>query len=363
MPASLCDLGDVNWARVAISAATGAVAGYLGPCLNLLKDVEGFFVDSMLDALVDGIEHSVLAWMEGEEGRDIIASFGYGAALAFALSAGIKAAGIFVQKIANSVGPQIAEIAKKNAPQLVRKISRLSGRIHKVIYSMKKTVDSSMFHSEYIHRRIMENQLDRLADASSQKLAKRSFRQLTKSDILDTNGNEITKKQLIEIFDASADNTVIGRIIIEGEIVDIVKMNGMVGIFFDAQKYLTVNVPGGITTDRKINFPNAAKEIKEAWLKDPGLIPESIAEIIELSSKELEDMLPDDIVTIIQKSDWVMHENIDKLTISLVPRAFHEEIKHMGGVGLAKFLKNHMGFEFFERFVSAAATGTVQAAA
>ena len=58
-----------------------------------------------------------------------------------------------------------------------------------------------------------------------------------------------------------------------------------------------------------------------------------------------------------------MHENIDKLTITLVPRAIHEEIKHMGGVGLAKFLKNNLGVEFFERFVSAAATGTVQAAA
>ena len=357
-------LGDVNWARVAISAATGAVAGYLGPYLNAtFTGAKYFFIDSSLDALVGGIEHSVLAWMEGKEGRDIIASFGYGAALGFALSGGFKAVGKLVQKIANGVSPQIAEIAKKNSPQLVKKVSRLSGRVHKVIYSMKKTVDNSMFHSEYIHRRIMENQLDRLANEGSKRLAKKSFKHLDKFGILDTNGNEITKKQLIAIFDSSGDNTVIGRFVIEDEIVDIVKMNGMVGIFFNAKKYLTVNVPGGITTDRKINFPNAAEEIKKAWVKDPTLIPASIAEAIELSGKEIEDLLPNDIVTFIQKSDWVMHENIDKLTITLVPRAIHEEIKHMGGVGLAKFLKNNLGVEVFERFVSAAATGTVQAAA
>lgn len=357
-------LEDVNWGRVAISAATGAVAGYLGPYLNAtLTGAKYFFIDSSLDALVGGIEHSVLAWMEGEEARDIIASFGYGAALGFALSGGFKAVGKLVQKIASSVEPQIIAIAKKNSPHLVKKVSRLSGQIHHVIYSMKEAVDSSMFHSEYIHRKILDSQLDRLADVGFQKLTKKSFKHLDKDGILDTNGNEITKKRLMELFEESSDDTVIGRYIIDDEIVDIVKKNGMVSICFDPQKYLTVAVPGGITTDRKINFPNAAEEIKKAWVKDPTLIPESIVEAIELSGKELEDLLPNDIVTIIQKSDWVMHENIDKLTISLVPRAIHEEIKHMGGVGLAKFLKFNMGLEFFERFVSAAATGTVQAAA
>ncbi len=358
-------LGDVNWSRVAISAATGAVAGFLGPYINaMFSGALYFFIDSSLDGLVGGIEHSVLAWMEGKDGQEIIKSFGYGAALGFALSGGFKAVGKLVQKMANSVGPQITEVVKRNAPLLHKKVSKLMGNSHKFVYkTLKEKVDGSMFHSEYIHRRIMENQLDRLAEEGSKKLVKRSFKHLDKFGILDANGNEITKKQLALIFDQSTDNTTIGKFIIDDEIVDIVKLNGMVGIFFDQQKYLTVVLPGGITTDRKINFPNAAEEIKKAWVRNPALIPNSIAEAIQLSGKELEDLLPNDIVTIIQKSDWVMHENIDMLSISLVPRTIHEEIKHMGGVGLAKFLKNNMGFEFFERFVSAASTGAVQSAA
>lgn len=357
-------LEDVNWTRVAISAATGAVAGYLGPYLNAtFTGATHFFVDSSLDALVGGIEHAVLAWMEGKEGSAIIASFGYGAALGFALSGGFKAAGKLVQKIADGISPHISAIVKKNSQQLVKKVSRLSGKTHHVIYSMKKNVDSSIFHNKYICDKIKYNQLDRLAEKGSQKLANKSFKNLYNFGIQDVNGNEITKKQLIAIFDESSDNTIIGRYVFGGEKVDILKMNGMVGIRFDTRKYLTVPVSGGLTSDRAINFPKAAEEIKKAWLKDPTLIPASIAADIKLSGKELEDLMPNDIVSIIQKSDWVMHENIDKLTITLAPRAIHEEIKHMGGVGLAQFLKKNMGFEFFERFVSAASTGTVQAAA
>ncbi len=111
--------------------------------------------------------------------------------------------------------------------------------------------------------------------------------------------------------------------------------------------------------DRGINFAEATKILKEQWLSDPTLIPESISNAIKEKGLSLEDMLPEDLVSVIQKSDWVMHENIDMQSITLVPRNVHEAIHHMGGVGLSNFIKSHMGFDFFERFVSAAATGMV----
>lgn len=67
------------------------------------------------------------------------------------------------------------------------------------------------------------------------------------------------------------------------------------------------------------------------------------------------------IVSIIQKSDWVIHENIDMVSAALVPRAVHEEIKHMGGVALVKYIKSHMAINHFEHLISAAAASTVVA--
>jgi hypothetical protein len=56
----------------------------------------------------------------------------------------------------------------------------------------------------------------------------------------------------------------------------------------------------------------------------------------------------------------VMHENIDLQTITLVSESIHTAseggISHMGGYGLAKYLKQHMGVEYFDRFLSAAST-------
>ena len=104
----------------------------------------------------------------------------------------------------------------------------------------------------------------------------------------------------------------------------------------------------------------AAKLLKENWLDDPSQMPESIKKALQDSNLELEDLMPEDLVEIIRKSDWVLHENVDLKTVTLVARKVHDFAKggvfHMGGYGLAKYLKEHMGAEFFDRFLSAAST-------
>lgn len=357
-------LNHVEWNKVAISAATGAVAGYLGPYINATyKGVQLFCVDSSLDAIIGGIEYSALAWMEGENAQTVIQQFGYGAALGFALSGSFKAVGGIVQKLASKIdSSEIYQISKKISPKLTRRVSRISGKTHEIIYGMKRAVDSSALHSEYISDKIILNQLERLETEGSQKLAKKSFKHLDEAGILDVDGNTITKKDLLPAFTAANDGDVIGFYNLGGEKISIVKKNGMVGIVFDT-KYQTVLLPNGITTLRSDNFEAAAEQLKKRWLDNDSLIPDSLKEAIRQTGKDLEDLSPKKIVSIIQGSDWVLHENIDKVSISLVPRAIHEEIRHMGGVGLAKFIKSHMGFEFFERFVTAASTGSVQAVA
>lgn len=149
----------------------------------------------------------------------------------------------------------------------------------------------------------------------------------------------------------------------------------MVGIVFDNTKYLTVELPNGIRYNgegtkkakkkfRERNFNEAALEIHKVWVKNPDAIPSSIKTALEANNLIIDGNLhatSKEIVAIIQDSrnGWVMHENIDMKTITLVPRALHEEVSHMGGFGLAGHVKTHMGQTFFDRFVSFAATGSV----
>ena len=360
-------LEDVDWKKVAIAAATGAVSGFLGPYVYATTQGAAYFaLDSALDGLVGGIERAVYAWMDGEEGTEIIKSFGYGFALGFALSAGFKGVGAAIGKLGSKIGPGVNKAAEKIAPNLTAKVSKLSAKFGTVIYKLKKAADSTVFHSDYISRKLAEKQLARIIEDGSDELVKKSIDNLSKSDIVDVNGEILTKDSLSKLFDEADDGAVLAYFKKGDELVQIVKKNGMVGIVFDPSKYQTITLPKGLVDDRGINFEEAAKILREQWLDDPSLIPESLAESIKRSGIDLEDMEPEKLKDIIQKSDWVLHENIDLETITLVPEAIHSVaeggISHMGGVGLVKYLKSHMGFEFFERLISAAATGAVQGA-
>ncbi|MDI9243200.1 hypothetical protein [Fusibacillus kribbianus] len=359
-------LDNINWGKVVIAAATGAVSGYLGPYVYASTAGAGYFLaDSSLDGLLGGIERAASAWLEGEDGVEIIKSFGYGVALGFALSAGFKAAGGVAEKLTTKIGPSISKLTERVFPKLTGKISTLSSTISKGIYTLKKTADSSVFHSEYISRKLALRQIERILEDGADDLAKKAIDHLSPEDIVDSNGSVISKDMLRDMFNDADDGAILAYYKKGTELVQIVKKNGMVGIVFDSSKYQTVTLPNGISGNRLENFEEAAKILKKQWLDDPTLIPESLAISIKKSGIDLEDMDAKKIVSIIQQSDWVMHENIDLATITLVPRSIHNVVEggiaHMGGVGLAKYLKSHMSMEFFERFISAAATGAIQA--
>ncbi len=365
-------LSSISWGKVVLAASAGAVSGYLGPYIYAqYTGLSYFAIDSTLDGFIGGIEYAARAWMDGENGTEVIKSFGYGFALGTALSAGFKAAGVVVEQIAKRVSPTIAKLTEKVFPKLTNRVSTLAKRVGESLNivgeslnSLKKTADASIFHSEYISHKLAHKQLLNLTNDGPGILKRRSLNHLSNSDtILDINNQLITKNKLLELFDNADDDTVLAYIKRGDELIRIVKKNGMAGIVFEPDKYLTVDLPGGLINDRTGNMLKAVVEIKEKWLDDPSLIPESLAEAIRKSGIDLEDMLDEKLLSIIRQSDWVLHENIDMKTITLVTRALHDikrgGISHMGGYALAKYLKGHFGMEFFDRFVSSAATGTV----
>ena len=372
-------VSDIEWSKVAIAAGAGAVSGFLGPYIMATTSGASYFlVDSALDGIIGGIEQTLYAWMDGESGIEMAKSFGMGFALGFGLSAGFKGVGAVVGKVANKLSPTISKLGNKMFPKLARKVSNFSKVASSKLYGLKKVADSSIFHSKYISKKLAFKQIEKLTQSAASELKDKSFKNLKADGIFDSDGKSITKEALEDIFDAADDNTTIGYFVLNGEKINIKKQNGIVGIVFDESKYQTVKLANGLKnqggTDaekrafRRENFVEAAKEYKKVWIDDPDMIPESIAVALKNQGLDIESATPDDLVDIIQDSSngWVMHENIDMETITLVARSVHDSarggITHMGGFSLVGYMKTHMGTTFFDRLVSAAASMAVQAA-
>lgn len=366
-------VSNIDWRKVGVAACAGAVSGFLGPYITATTSGAIQFVsDSVIDGLIGGIEQSVYAWMDGESGKDIAGRFGMGFALGFGLSAGFKGVSTVIGKLADRMAPQIAKVSMTLLPKLSSKISAFasdaSAVVSKGIYKFKAMADTSVFHSQYIANKISANQLARLVSDGSPELKKKAFDNLSKENMFDVDGNSISKTRLEEIFDSAENNQIIGYFKVGEDIVNIKKQNGVVGIVFDSSKYQTVTLPNGIVNNRDTNFVAAAKKLKEEWISDPSKIPESISDAINSSGISLEDMEAERIVSIIKysKNGWVMHENIDMKTISLVPRTLHDTmqggISHLGGYSLATYLKNHMAIELFDRLKNAVSSAVAQGA-
>lgn len=360
-------LADVNWNKVVLSAVTGAVAGFVGPYIMATTGGVGyFFADSAVDAVLGGIEYTVTAWLDGADGLAMIKSFGYGFALGFALSAGFKGAGEVVKLLGKGAGIVANKIAPKLTTTVCKKLSDVAGiitvPIGNALAKLQKAADGSVFYSKYIANAMTFRQLARLVDDGVDELADGAIHQVARNNLVDTEGNPLTEEALRKLFNNAKDGEVIAQIVKGKDVIDVVKQNGIVGIFFDPEQYITVDI-SRLVDDRDINMLEAVKKIKEVWLEDPITMPAAISTAIRESGDTLETITPNKLLSIIRtrSNGFVLHENIDMRTVTLVTRELHDTMEggfsHMGGVALAKYVKAHMGSAYFERLMAAAATG------
>lgn len=283
-------LSDVNWNKVVLSAVTGAVSGLLGPYIMATTGGAGyFFADSAVDAVLGGIERTVTAWLDGADGLAMIKSFGYGFALGFALSAGFKGAGELVNRLGRGIGMAANKIAPKLTATVCEKFSDAAKEflvpIGNALAKLQKAADGSIFYSKYIANAIAFRQLARLVDDGVDDLADRAFDNLAKNGLVDADGNPLTKEALRKLFNNAKDGEVIAQLVKGKDVINVVKQNGIVGIVFDPDQYITVNI-SRITDDRDINFEKAAEKIKEVWAEDPVTMPAAISTAIREQGKK-----------------------------------------------------------------------------
>ena len=359
-------LSDVDWTKVALAAVTGAVCGFLGPYIMATTSGAGyFFADSALDALMGGIEQTVSAWLDGADGKQMLKSFGLGIALGFGISAGFKGVG----KVVELVGKGAGKLSNKIAPKLAGKVSSLAGKldpitgkITSVLDDLKEAANKAGLQSEFITKKMANRQLLKLRNQGDEKALRDAIDQLTNATMRDANGNIITKQMLKEMFSEAGDGDVLAYIDFDGELVRVIKKNGLVGLQFDPSKYQSVTIDN-MGPNREANMVAAVEKLKADWIKNPSRMPQAIKDIIDKSDKELTDVSGNWLKARIVEAGYTLHENLDLKTVTLVTRAIHDKtqggLAHAGGVSLAKYLRAHLGINYFDRFLSAAASGLV----
>lgn len=385
-------LGDVNWTRVCVSAVSGAISGLINPYMMKVGGAGGFFLDTGVDALIGGVENAAITWIEGGDSIEILHAFGAGFAIGAVVSAGLKgivaAASTGIKKIAKTA----KEIAEKLPPSVNRMAAKMVAPVKNIgqaigdgVTKLVKKTDDVLFKFKYkISKKTYQEILEYsakygdLAEAP-EALVDAAFQQLRKTDLFDASGNglSITKKDdFIAWLNSAKNNELLGKYVLDGETVNIVKRNGLPNLEYDV-KYGKVFGEGSLfagKNGRIINFRNSAKKYAELWrngdVKMPQEIKErllekypgrTITEILEMSSGD--EQFITDLVNIIRKeSTWVLHEGIDG-SISLVPRKLHDKVhgysgpSHMGGKSYIDYFQQHYGFNNFDEFAAAAKNG------
>ena len=157
-----------------------------------------------------------------------------------------------------------------------------------------------------------------------------------------------TKGDLKTCAMKASQNDRLGFYEIDNTKIYVIKCNGAVGLEFGSE-YDRVNV-GTLTSSRYENFLIACNELIKKWCRENKRPPDAIARTIENLGKCLKDLQAYELLRIVQtgSNGYVLHENLDMYTISLVPRNLHDVnaggISHYGGYALAKYYREYRKF-------------------
>ncbi len=386
-------LGDVQWAKVAVSAVSGAISALIYPYVGAKSGLGFKLADMGIDGALAGLENAVFAFIDGGTFQDAAVKFGEGFVIGAAISGVFKVIekgvskinsarmGKLAKKVSDELAPKVAKTASKISSEVADSSSNAIGGFFK---KLKNKSDDLFYRLKY---GISRAEFDKIVELSAKrgdvileapiKALRKNFNQLTKKGFESVNGKTINKfADFLELVAENENGDVLGRYIVKNngvdEVIAVFKRNGVADLEFDITKYLKV-FPENLTTNRDNNFVQAAQLYREAWLNNKIKIPKEIEnslleafpgyknidDLLEFADSNLVDKK---MVDIVKKSSWVFHEGLDG-SVSLVPRALHDKVKgyhgisHMGLVSYLKTLKSTYGTENFSDYLTAVANG------
>ena len=376
------EMKNVNWGKVAIAAATGAVLAWGCPMLaghatsgivsllgknvsaemaTQLGKIAGYGILTFSNAVVTGSSGAAFAVLDGVSKEEALDAFLLGAAL----GAACTGAATLVAKSA-SAGMNVLKEARPN--NWLLKITKKASVVSEFIGKHQVKLFDGKLDSVLIPKSINEAaeaagyQL-KLQQTDNVQLIKRVDQLPSESNknfvMKDDSGNTLTKADLrsnggngkIELRDTC--DPEIKEIFAEYNVSEITIKDG-VPDFSPVSEY---NIDIEITPNRTDNFARTYTKLANDWSENPSSIPAEFQEEMSrrgIEAYDLNDTIVEDILLDLK---WTIHEDIDN-TIYLVPRAIHSKIGHTGGVAYAAATEAiQIGTVFFNELHDSVATG------
>ena len=356
------DLTDIEWSKVAVYAACGALCSVVGPHVTSftskgigsvlgsstkisqeaavqIATYAGKFVGVLSTSAIVATATASCKAIDGGNASDIAKTFGITFGVGVAIGVSMEAIGAGVSALAKTVCEKHpnnwAQRAYNSTSSYISGHQVHLGKLDDIVIA-KSAYESACIGYEMGYQKRLVKYATQLNVLKVLNLPNAKSSNFT---FLDNDGNIISKRDLIEnggngILKINNSNYEFydrdGNLVKEFNIVD------GTPDFSPMSKAEVTNI--NITTKRNFNFKNFEEKLANtfnespeninsdilAWLKNNGYDPE-YGEVTAKSIREMRSAL---------QLTW--HECADGITAELVPTYIHSKVSHFGGVGVAK---------------------------
>ncbi len=366
-------VSNINWAKVGVSAISGAMLAWCCPmlaagaaggavkilgktlsetALRAVGNLTGYAVLAISNAVVSGATGAAFTLIDGGSKAEAFDAFKMGALIGGALTIGVSAlaegAGAIVKAVNNSHPNNWLMKASEKASNYLNGYTNKEGvfvKGHQIHFSddIEKVLIPKSVH-QATEAALMEVRIelcggdavlaDKITQLPSDKnknfiLKDADGNTIKKTDLMTNNGNG--KLTLSDNCDPDVAKAWAEKGITE---IDIVNGDPQFAPYSD----YAFSPEAGITSNRDVNMVNFRKELANSWTENSDLIPPQVKAELEKRSIPLDNFSGDDLQDIFSTLQLTLHEGTDG-TVYLLSRPVHQSVGHYGGVALAKALE------------------------
>ena len=356
------NISNINWAKVGVSAVSGAILAWCCPMLAAsaaggvvkvlgktlsetavmtLGKITGYSVLTLSNALVSGMTGAAFSAIDGGSAAEVFDAFKMGALIGGALTIGVSAvvagAGAIGGKIVTNIKPnEWMQKAVEKGSELKKHQIHFSKNVEKVLVpkSIHQATEAAMMEIRIElcgGDTILANKITQLPSDNNVNFV-----------LKDTDGNVIKKNDLLTkkgegvlTLSDKCDPQIAKEWADKG--IKEIKITNGDPQFAPFSEY-TFRPEAGITSNRNTNMSEFRKELANKWTENNDLIPKMIKDELIKRDIPLDNFSGEELQEILSYLKLTFHEGTDG-NVYLISRALHESISHYGGVALAKALE------------------------
>ena len=367
---------DINWTRVIISAAMGAISAGVSMAIGPLNNFGTILLDTAIDGFLGGIENAVITYVEGGNLQEVSQAYGEGFLYGMAISGVFKIAGAAIKGVAKGCSKLVKNISNK----IKINKSLLSGAVEegaentlkKSKNALKEVADDTATSATTAARvgvkrakdlglnadfdESVPNSVKKKVLKAQKKLADKSIKEMSLDAIDIETGKVIDPKLKFDYYKSKPDG-IIAKVVDGDDVGYYYKKNGCVSLVAELKPGHYVQIDG-FTGNRTGNLSAAMKKFREMWADNPDLIPDKIKKDLiddfgnSRSLKEIMQSLSNDDLEDYIARHFRRHELADMKTIQLIPKGLHEKAKHYGGRKLAEVIESMFGKDLLQKYLS-----------